>query len=487
MKVYSTSTVKILENTDIAKNSDDWNTIACGPEPNQGIIIPIPQDHIQDIPLPLTGKSLLIGPEELLKLKERSFRRKRALIEARASKINGNKLKPHLNLMETNSKKSRSLKKTGIKMTLASQENRSLKKIEKLIAENQALKAEISNLQAKISNTITLRQIGNIATQNRFDLLDNDISPQTDSSLTMDCQPLEDIASYLTKKNSQRTSISSEVKRNEKKHNSNVAVKHNDFSNKNVRDNEPNNNSGKKIRTEKPPPINILDQDVKDTTKLLKTKLTDKNSKSHKPLNLLLKGLDHNYSEQEVLEELKSQNIHNVKLIKVVRFSTNQNGKIAIDDIQDKLDVLGAHFASVNNRIMENDRPQLNEIIDKQVSSFKNKMHADFKNNVTIYRWKTAKVVALLKKNKDKEAPASYRPISLLPNNSKVFEIIINNRINDFCQKEHIIPDCQFGFRKQFSTIHAINRLTSDINWAFNDNKCVGAVLIDLEKAFDTV
>ncbi|KYQ60596.1 hypothetical protein ALC60_00221 [Trachymyrmex zeteki] len=272
-QVYSTSTVKILENTDIAKNSDDWNTIACGPEPNQGIIIPIPQDHIQDIPLPLTGKSLLIGPEELLKLKERSFRRKRALIEARASKINGNKLKPHLNLMETNSKKSRSLKKTGIKMTLASQENRSLKKIEKLIAENQALKAEISNLQAKISNTITLRQIGNIATQNRFDLLDNDISPQTDSSLTMDCQPLEDIASYLTKKNSQRTSISSEVKRNEKKHNSNVAVKHNDFSNKNVRDNEPNNNSGKKIRTEKPPPINILDQDVKDTTKLLKTKL----------------------------------------------------------------------------------------------------------------------------------------------------------------------------------------------------------------------
>lgn len=362
--------MKILENTDIAKNSDDWNTIACGPEPNQGIIIPIPQDHIQDIPLPLTGKSLLIGPEELLKLKERSFRRKRALIEARASKINGNKLKPHLNLMETNSKKSRSLKKTGIKMTLASQENRSLKKIEKLIAENQALKAEISNLQAKISNTITLRQIGNIATQNRFDLLDNDISPQTDSSLTMDCQPLEDIASYLTKKNSQRTSISSEVKRNEKKHNSNVAVKHNDFSNKNVRDNEPNNNSGKKIRTEKPPPINILDQDVKDTTKLLKTKLTDKNcfyirninsgkhalyvntlanyniaidllrtcnskfytytAKSHKPLNLLLKGLDHNYSEQEVLEELKSQNIHNVKLIKVVRFSTSKSKQ---DDI----------------------------------------------------------------------------------------------------------------------------------------------------------
>jgi len=36
-------------------------------------------------------------------------------------------------------------------------------------------------------------------------------------------------------------------------------------------------------------------------------------------------------------------------------------------------------------------------------------------------------------------------------------------------------------------TIHAINKLVSDTQWALNDNKCVGACLIDLEKAFDTV
>lgn len=87
--------------------------------------------------------------------------------------------------------------------------------------------------------------------------------------------------------------------------------------------------------------------------------------------------------------------------------------------------------------------------------------------------WKKAKVVAILKKNKDIESPASYRPISLLPNISKIFEIIINDRIARFCKENDIIPECQFGFQPRHSTIHALNRLTSDINWALNNKQCV--------------
>jgi len=101
--------------------------------------------------------------------------------------------------------------------------------------------------------------------------------------------------------------------------------------------------------------------------------------------------------------------------------------------------------------------------------------------------WKTAKVVAILKQNKDKALPASYRPISLLPNISKIFETIINDQIVYLCKTKNIIPESQFGFRYRHSTIHAINKLTSDINWALNDKKCLGACLIDLEKAFDTI
>jgi len=42
------------------------------------------------------------------------------------------------------------------------------------------------------------------------------------------------------------------------------------------------------------------------------------------------------------------------------------------------------------------------------------------------------KVVIILKKDKDKNMPSNYQPISLLPNVSKVFEIIINDKIVTF-------------------------------------------------------
>lgn len=91
------------------------------------------------------------------------------------------------------------------------------------------------------------------------------------------------------------------------------------------------------------------------------------------------------------------------------------------------------------------------------------------------------------KKGKNGSDPTSYRPISLLPNISKVLEITINDTINSFCKTNSLIPETQFGFRYKHSTIHAITKFTSDICWARNAGDCVGAVFIDLEKAFDTV
>jgi len=102
-------------------------------------------------------------------------------------------------------------------------------------------------------------------------------------------------------------------------------------------------------------------------------------------------------------------------------------------------------------------------------------------------KWKKAKVIAILKKDKKNSDPNSYRPISLLSNIGKVYERIINDIITAFCQEKNLIFENQYGFRKNHSTIHAINKLSSDINWALNERKCVGACLVDLEKAFDTV
>ncbi|XP_008555147.1 uncharacterized protein LOC103576621 [Microplitis demolitor] len=102
-------------------------------------------------------------------------------------------------------------------------------------------------------------------------------------------------------------------------------------------------------------------------------------------------------------------------------------------------------------------------------------------------RWKRAKVIPIKKKDKDSSDPASYRPISLTINISKIFEKFIKIQLMEHANAEKIIPDNQFGFRAKHSTVHAINKFASDINKHLFSGRLVGTVLLDLEKAFDSV
>ena len=96
--------------------------------------------------------------------------------------------------------------------------------------------------------------------------------------------------------------------------------------------------------------------------------------------------------------------------------------------------------------------------------------------------WKVAKVIPIPKPGKDHSRPINYRPISLLSSLSKIFEQIIINRLN-----LDDIRDEQFGFRKNHSTVHQISRIAEHVTANFNMKKNTGMVLLDVEKAFDTV
>ena len=62
-------------------------------------------------------------------------------------------------------------------------------------------------------------------------------------------------------------------------------------------------------------------------------------------------------------------------------------------------------------------------------------------------KWKKAKLIPIAKKDKDPSLLSNLRPISLLPNIGKVFEVIINKRIISAAQELNLIPESQFGFR----------------------------------------
>ena len=94
--------------------------------------------------------------------------------------------------------------------------------------------------------------------------------------------------------------------------------------------------------------------------------------------------------------------------------------------------------------------------------------------------WKIATIIPIKKPHKDKTNPSSYRPVSLTSAIYKIMETMIAFRLNS-----NLILNNQSGFRKHRSTIDQLVRLSSEINMAFMENKAIGAIFLDLEKAFD--
>ena len=75
---------------------------------------------------------------------------------------------------------------------------------------------------------------------------------------------------------------------------------------------------------------------------------------------------------------------------------------------------------------------------------------------------KLAKVLPI-DKNDDEQLIQNYRPISVHPFYSKIFEKVIYNNILQFIETNNILYDKQFGFRKRHSTNHAIIALVEKV------------------------
>ena len=97
---------------------------------------------------------------------------------------------------------------------------------------------------------------------------------------------------------------------------------------------------------------------------------------------------------------------------------------------------------------------------------------------------KIAKLVPIHKKG-DKRLVENYRPISLLPSISKVWEKIINNQLNEKIIELDLIPQTQYGFSKGKNTIHTVQHMLLEIEKAKQDKLLIAAVFIDVSKAFD--
>jgi len=101
--------------------------------------------------------------------------------------------------------------------------------------------------------------------------------------------------------------------------------------------------------------------------------------------------------------------------------------------------------------------------------------------------WKFAIVKMIPKPNKPPHLPSSYRPISLLPILGKILEKLLLRRLYPLLYEQKVIPDHQFGFRTNHSTIQQCHRMIDCIAKALEEKQYCAGAFLDASQAFDRV
>ena len=101
-------------------------------------------------------------------------------------------------------------------------------------------------------------------------------------------------------------------------------------------------------------------------------------------------------------------------------------------------------------------------------------------------RLKIGKVKPIFKKG-DNSNFSNYRPISLLPAISKIFERVIYDQLYSYFLENNLFYSSQYGFRPQHSTELASLELADRIIQNLDNKQSPINFYLDLSKAFDTL
>ena len=99
---------------------------------------------------------------------------------------------------------------------------------------------------------------------------------------------------------------------------------------------------------------------------------------------------------------------------------------------------------------------------------------------------KIAKVSPIFKKG-DKTDPGNYRPVSVLPTLSKIFEKHVAQQLKHFLNVHNLLHQEQSGFRQFHSCQTALLNLTEKWLSEMDKGNLIGVTFLDFRKAFDLV
>lgn len=119
--------------------------------------------------------------------------------------------------------------------------------------------------------------------------------------------------------------------------------------------------------------------------------------------------------------------------------------------------------------------PVINKIINHHISE------GSFPDSL-----KKSKIKPIFKSGQ-RTSPNNHRPVAVLPNLSKLYEITILTQFQSFLLQNNIIDKQQFGFVSKSSTTSACSQLISGIQHDLDKGEQVICLFIDTRKAFDCV
>ena len=121
------------------------------------------------------------------------------------------------------------------------------------------------------------------------------------------------------------------------------------------------------------------------------------------------------------------------------------------------------------------------DVVDAHLAKI---INCDIETNSFSENAKTAYVSTIHKKN-ERTNKINYRPVSVLNTFSKICEKYIQEKITPFLDTHFSV--FLSAYRKKYSTNHVLIRMIENWKKHLDDKKCVGAVLMDLSKAFDCI
>ena len=183
---------------------------------------------------------------------------------------------------------------------------------------------------------------------------------------------------------------------------------------------------------------------------------------------------------EEPDNDLNNENVSGARLSQNTSFHFSQ---IEIHNVYSILDNLKANKSTGLDKIPAKILKLSAEIIAPSLTYIFNLSLA---SGIYINEWKRARVTPIYK-SEDKTKCENYRPISILPVISKVFEKEIFRQLYGYLTDNDLLSKHQSGFRPKHSTLSALIQMCDDWLSNMDVGKINCVVFLDIRKAFDSI